>query len=147
MVYFTKFHIAGLEINEYKKLIELFKKQLDILGIACNANILTDGFVLNEVEKGKVFKSKDVNIIPMKTGDPRIEKSKRDYLESHRLTKDQYSSLVIIINSYFMKMGITCLIEFQEFADDVGSKYILVENKKVVGNLPVPGSFPIKKGA
>lgn len=147
MLGFTKFNIGGLEFTDYKLLGGMFKKHLELIGVVCNVIILTDGFALSEVEKGKCFKSKEMNIIPMKPGDPRIVKQGRNHLESFRLTKEQYDGLVDVINLYFTKMGISCLIEFQEFSDDPNSKYVLVENKKIIGKLPVPGSFTIKKGA
>lgn len=147
MITITNLNIAGLKLTDEVKLAEILTKALVVQGIKFKITTAKDGSIIfHEVEKGKMFISEQENMVPMKDTDPRIAKLGRKHLGTNRLTKEQYNSMVEILTTTFTRMGVGCQIEFQESGDDT-TKYTLVDDKTIVGALPIPGNFPLKKGA
>lgn len=141
MLSFKNFSIAGITL-EVPPLLKLLRSRIDALGILYTVKNDVFGFVFNPTEKGKMFTSKEANMLVMKKTDPRIAKLGREILESHRITQDQYDGLMKLVHSYFSSMGIDVLIEHTLDNDVVK---VIVNGKTVVGSIPTPINPPIKK--
>lgn len=142
MLKFSNFNIKGNEIGNLKELYDLFIKQLNTLKVKCAGSCDGKNIQVSFTDK-KYFVSSVTNKIPLKEGDPRIKQFERNYLESHRLTKEQFGGVEKILTSYFQRLGVSYNLTMQEFANDGKSVVSVVENGIVKGSIPVPSSFPL----
>lgn len=102
--------------------------------------------ILPSVDK-KLFLAAKKNYIPLKTGDARIKELGRDYLESERLSERQYKHLEATFSKYLDQIGISCLIQLFEFADDPNS-FVVIRDESCNNYLtkwPQPSSFPLER--
>ena len=143
MIVFSNASVAGLPVST-KEINTLMLKKLKSLGVLAKLN--TDSNIV-PITARRLFNSVVTNTIPLEDTDPRVAKLARNYLETERLTKEQWDVTTNTLVSYYASLGIDVLIEFQEFADDPASKQVLVKGKVVLGTLPAPSSFATKIGA
>jgi len=109
--------------------------------IQVNCDKINDTILFKEIERGKLAKSRQYNAIQLKEGDARIAKLGRNFLESTRLTKEQYIKFQELLHEPFDKLGLSCDITY--INNDERSA-IRVGKLKYNG-LPTPKSFPIDK--
>lgn len=106
-------------------------KQNNIFGKRyIEGNVLT----FTELEPGKLFTSSTSNKIKMKSGDPRIAKLGRDYLETKRLTKKQFETMVYFLVLIFDELGFHADVTYAGMPWRQGTKNYLE-------NIPQPRSF------
>ena len=96
--------------------------------------------MLSDVVPQGPFTSTRQNKVPLKPGDKRIETLGRDHLNTERLTKNQFDSMVSSILDLFTDLEVSCDIvdEHTGAAWRIG----LVNNKQ---NIKVPKNFPVEK--
>lgn len=103
----------GLFLLELNRLLV---DQIHKNGITCNSVVQDKTIVFRLSDGGvvkRLFLSQDKNKVKLKPGDSRIEKLKRDYILTNRLTKEQTNIVWNnIINGTLNKLQIECLITF-----------------------------------
>ena len=104
---------------------KLFKTKLEREKILFNMK-MTDSTIEFELVANKdplrLFMYAGHNHVKLKADSPLAIKNKRDYLLTHRLTEKQVNVIWDeIINGTLDKLGVSCHIYLQEFADDPAS--------------------------
>lgn len=145
MLKFTRFNIMGLDVTP-KEVSPLFSDLLKKHLINIKLDVREKEMVIIP-DKKLLATSAVKNIIPLKPDSPKIKELGRSYLESDRLTEDQYKTFVSVMTTYFQSLGLSYTLSFQEFDNDDTSLKNIVVDGTVVGALPMPASFPVKKTA
>lgn len=126
----------------------LIKDRLNKLNIRVKDYIDQDFIQYDNVEvvgsKGHLFASKVKNIRPLSPGDPRIAKLGRDYLESNRLTKEQWDGVINTFKEIFDGLKLHADIKLYEYDNDATS-FIALRTNDVHGTWPSPTKFTVPK--
>lgn len=85
------------EFNQPSELLKVLASRLSQLKINTKIGIDGNKLIFNPVTGGKIALSSVDNKIAMAPGDPRIVKKGRDYLDTKRLTKEQYNGFFNVI--------------------------------------------------
>jgi hypothetical protein len=132
--------VYGMPIN-ILRWANFIKDSARMLKVHVNTSCPNDNIILltDVVPQGPFISSRQ-NKVPLKPGDKRIESLGRDHLNTDRLTKHQFDSMVSAILDLFTDLGVSC-----DIVDEItGAAWRngLVNNKD---NIKSPKNFPVEK--
>jgi hypothetical protein len=128
------------EFGQFNGLVNVLASRLNKLNILTKITIKDKTIVFNYVDGDKIAQSKVDNRIVLSEGDPRIVKKGRNYLESKRLTKDQYNGLFNIVNELLNELGLNGNVVFTNRA-----KSYLIREGRTISPPPAQKSYPVAK--
>lgn len=132
-------------VEDPKQLFNIIINRLKLLNIKTSATVATDkSIIFADVVDGKTFVSAVDNVIKIAENDPRIKKNGRDYLLSHRPTKEQYYGFFELINAIMDNLGLLCDIELYIKKND--RRYVIRSgSESLMKNIPEQNSYPVAK--
>lgn len=99
-----------------------------------------DTIILTDVVPQGPFTSTRQNKVPLKPGDKRIESLGRDHLNTERLTKKQFDSMVSTILDLFTDLEVAC-----DIVDESTGAVWRVGMVNHEENIKSPKNFPVEK--
>jgi hypothetical protein len=117
-----------------KEVYSLINKKLTHANINCS-NYVEDGvLVFKELATGRIFESKINNIIKMSASDKRIAKLGRTFLNTKRLTRSQYDTVIDTIVGLFERLHIQAEVVYKDSVWYQG-------RNRITSNIKVPNQF------
>jgi hypothetical protein len=128
------------EFKQLTGLVNVLAVRLSKLNILTKMTIKDNAVVFGYVSGEKIAQSKVDNRIVLAEGDPRIVKKGRNYLESKRLTKDQYDGLFNVINGVLNELGLNANVTLNS-----KMKSYTLRSGKTISVPPTQKSYPVAK--
>jgi hypothetical protein len=134
-----------LEININSSLFDVSEIHGIIARKLREANIVSTGSVNKQantmtfvpLKSGRLFESAFTNHLTMSSEDKRRKTLGRPFLNTHKLTKEQYETLINAIITTFDKLDVAATIKYKEVLWRDGKTNLL-------SNIPTPKIFPEK---
>lgn len=129
------------DFKQYGELIKVLSGRLSKHNILVSMSAKNDTIVFSPISgQGKrIAISKVKNMIPLKAGDPRIERKGRAFLETERITKAQDEAFFSVINKTLDELQVSAKVTLGT------DKSYLLRDGNVKNATPVLKSYPVAK--
>lgn len=125
--------------DQFSELIKVIASRLSKFKIATKIGITNNGLIFNPVDGTKIAISTVDNKVMMKPDDPRIQKKGRNYLDTKRLTKEQYDNFFGTVQNVLDELNVKANITLVD-----KTTYVLRNGKNKVLP-PTLKSYPVAK--
>lgn len=135
------------KFTNYQELYNVFMAKLTRLQLSHRLRVNGETLEFIDFEDGKIIASSVKNMHPMREGDPRIARFKRNYLESPRPTKKQVDGFIQILNGTLDELALSAKIEVD--SKFTGNKITVRDGTvRMDDKFPRPKTYPaeMKKG-
>lgn len=129
--------VLDLNLFSTREIEQVIVRKLIEADITYSVSSIGNTIHFSPLKSGRVFESKKINHLVMGHDDKRRHSLGRDFLNTHKLTKEQYDTMLGALLGTLDKLDVSARVSFKGEAWRTGKT-------NITSNIPFPKIFPQK---